>query len=647
MQPLVHERISEPTKKSGDLHYFEFIDGLRCIAVLFVLFFHAKIGAFSGGFIGVDIFFVISGFLMTRILASREPSFSNFVIFLTARFRRIFPAYILMLPIVTGIAILILFPDDLLKLAPGLIAAVFFVSNFVFRDQANYFDKDLFWNPILHTWSLAVEGQFYLLFPLVLMAARRYAVSPWLLSGFIGAVSFGWSICGAYGWYASATAAFFLLPARLWEFLIGTIAALAPAKLERRKGLAEVLCVAGLAILFWCAFFYDIKTIFPGPGAVLPCLGTALVIYCSSVQTIVARLLSLPPLRLIGQASYSIYLWHWPLVVFYKYRFVANDDDLGAGATAMIILAAILFGIASWKFVELPFRKNRTRVPPGAESGGSRSAGIAAGAAAIPVLASLLILAMHGLPARFSKDIVAISAARKDTGSFRECARDGNPCRLGSDGEKPSFFLWGDSHAAALAVGIDEQARNLGKAGFLVAAHGCAPLFNVEGTWAPARDVCRATQARIPQLLAEMKPDLVILHGIWESYGGPAFEAAIDRTFRYLHEHKLNVLVLGDTPGARTNVPFALARHEAFGLQTKMTFSLDVYLASSQNIGDLLRHYSEKYGFQYIDLGQSMCRTGTCLVAADGKPLYFDSHHLSAFGARYVVRENGAWLDNQ
>ncbi len=646
MQPSVHERIPEPLIKSSDGHYFNFIDGLRCIAVLFVFFFHAGIKTFSGGFIGVDIFFVISGFLMTRILAAREPSVANFIRFLTARFRRIFPAYICMLVTVTGFACLVYFPDDLLRLARGLISAVFFASNFVFRAQANYFEQGENWNPILHTWSLGVEGQFYLLFPLVLMAARKSAVSPWILCGITGAASFGWSIVGAYGWHASPTAAFFLLPARVWEFMVGTIVALAPAPSAKHKSLCEVLSLAGLAALFWCAFFYTDKTIFPGPGAVLPCLGTALIIYCGIAQTIATKLLSLPPFRLIGQASYSIYLWHWPLIIFYQYRFVTNEGDQGAGTTAAIIVAAILIGIASWRFVELPFRKSPTRLLVDTQASKNGSIGLAFATGAIPILTGILILATNGLPGRFSKEIVDIIATKQDIGAFRECARDGDLCRLGQDGVKPSFLLWGDSHAAALAEGVDKEARNLGKAGFLISSHGCAPLFNVEGTWAPAREVCRATQARVPQILNEIRPDLVILHGIWDSYKGPDFEAKIDATFSYLHDQKLNVLVLTDTPGGLTNIPFALARDEAFGLQTKTMISLKGYLDYSRDVTAILRRHSEKYGFKFIDLGLSLCTTGVCRVIAEGKPLYFDRYHLSGFGSRYVVEKNGdTWLN--
>jgi hypothetical protein len=143
-----------------------------------------------------------------------------------------------------------------------------------------------------------------------------------------------------------------------------------------------------------------------------------------------------------------------------------------------------------------------------------------------------------------------------------------------------------------------------------------------------------------------MQPDLVILHAIWESYNGPDLEAAIDKTFRYLHDQDMKVLVLGDTPGARMNVPFAIARHEAFGLQTKMTFGLNAYLDASRGMTELLSRYSEKYGFQFADIGLSVCGTGSCLVEVDGKPLYFDAHHLSGFGSRYVIERNGAWLDN-
>jgi peptidoglycan/LPS O-acetylase OafA/YrhL len=306
--------------------YIDHVDGLRCIAVLCVLLFHTGQTGFSGGFIGVDVFFVISGFLMTQILAAKEPNLVSLRAFFVARLRRIFPGYIFMLVAVTGLACAVLFPDDLLRLAPGLISAPFFLSNFVFRVQANYFATNYDWNLILHTWSLGVEWQFYILFPLVFLLAHRKAIPPWILCLVLAIASFCWSVPGAYNWYASPTAAFFLLPARVWEFMVGALVAIAPLPPIRRKPAAAGLSILGLAAIFACAFLYDKKTLFPGPGALLPCLGTALIIYCGNVRTLVTRMLSLPPIRLIGKASYSIYLWHWPLIIFYKYRFLATEE---------------------------------------------------------------------------------------------------------------------------------------------------------------------------------------------------------------------------------------------------------------------------------------------------------------------------------
>jgi peptidoglycan/LPS O-acetylase OafA/YrhL len=232
----IHELNSNVMMKdrnTNDRQYLNYLDGLRCVAVICILFFHSGITAFSGGFIGVDVFFVISGFLMTRILAAAEPDFVNLTAFFTARLRRIFPAYVFMLVIVAGLSCAVLFPDDLLRLAPGLISAPFFLSNFVFTNQANYFDPDQEWSPILHTWSLGVEWQFYLLFPLLFILARRIAISPWIICSVVAAVSFCWSVLGAYGWNVSPTPTFYLLPARVWEFMVGALVAVAPLAARR------------------------------------------------------------------------------------------------------------------------------------------------------------------------------------------------------------------------------------------------------------------------------------------------------------------------------------------------------------------------------------------------------------------------------
>jgi peptidoglycan/LPS O-acetylase OafA/YrhL len=633
--------------------YFDYIDGLRCIAVLCVLLFHSGVDRFSGGFIGVDIFFVISGFLMTQILARTELNAANLYAFFAARLRRIFPAYIIMLVVVIGFACPFLLPDDLLRLAPGLITAPFFLSNFVFRAQANYFDLTQDWNPILHTWSLGVEWQFYLLFPLVFIAARRKAVSLWKICAVLAIASLFWSTLGAYNLRVSPTAAFFLLPARICEFMTGSFIAIGAVPIIRRKWAAEGLSLLGLALIFSCAILYDRKTAFPGPGIILPCLGAALIISCGGFETFVARLLSFSPVRLIGKASYSIYLWHWPLIVLYKYRFLPNGEGFRTGDTAFIITASILIGLGSWKFIETPFRKKRPGKqtlphfpqPPVVKL--KESKGFACAAAAIPLLAGVLILASHGWPQRFPQEVSEAVAGKTNFGWVFKCSDRGEVCHVGIEGAPTTFALLGDSHAAALAEGMDGLAKDAGKAGLLLAANACPPLLHLESPLTSERDTCRRTQAKIPQFLENAKPDKVFLHGRWQSYyeaDQDAFELAVDEMFRYLHDRKLQVVVLGDVPPARANVPVALARQAAFGFPANAEMTREDYLAWSRDVNAFLSDYSKKYGFSFIDLGPSLCAAEFCSVAIEGKPLYFDQHHLSALGSQIVVERNANQL---
>lgn len=337
------------------------VDGLRAVAVLPVLFYHAGFDAFSGGFVGVDVFFVISGYLITQIILQgiKDGSFSV-KRFYERRFRRILPALFLVLLVTVPAALIWLQPSALDDYFEALIAIVFFASNVLFWQQSDYFAENAEENPVLHTWSLSVEEQFYVAFPILLVILWKMGWQrTFIFLGLGMAVSFGMT---EWGWRNSSVANFFLLPTRAWELLMGaTISVWASAHVEPFSGnfrWSSVASWTGLACIFIAIFAFDESTPFPSYFALLPTVGTALILMYASPSNRMGRLLAYRPLVATGLISYSLYLWHQPVFAFARLRSLEALTVLD-----YLMLTVLSFGLAycSWRFVEMPFRdRSRT-----------------------------------------------------------------------------------------------------------------------------------------------------------------------------------------------------------------------------------------------------------------------------------------------
>ena len=325
------------------------IDGLRAVAVLPVVFYHFQIAPFTGGFVGVDIFFVISGYLITSLIQHETANGAlSLVRFYERRARRILPALFLMMLATTALAGTILFPQDVMNYSRSLIATTLFGSNLYFWSTVEYFDIVAERKPLLHTWSLAVEEQFYLLYPALFWLLR--GASQLKLVHVVAAiflVSLGASI---WALRFAPVSDFYLLPFRAWELMLGAMLALTPIKSSGR--ISTALAWSGLALLLFSIFAFSVDTPFPGEYALLPCIGAACVIYAGP-QTIVGRVLSLRPVVFTGLISYSLYLWHWPLLIFARY--VVLRDLLLWEKLALILLSGMVATL-SWAYVEKPFR---------------------------------------------------------------------------------------------------------------------------------------------------------------------------------------------------------------------------------------------------------------------------------------------------
>lgn len=435
------------------------IDGLRAIAVLGVLFFHAGLGC-QGGFVGVDVFFVISGFLITSLILRdlREGTFS-FVDFWARRIRRIVPALAAMTLAVVVIGYFGMFPDYYEALGKQVIALVLCVSNVKFWKETGYFDTASDEKPLLHTWSLSVEEQFYFIIPIALFLVFRFKREKLALP-LIALTCVISLVASVYAVTNHPSANFYLLPTRAWELGAGSLLAFAgPIKNPK---LREFSSFIGLALIIGCYFLFPEGVSFPGASAIPPVLGAALLIWSGISQDhlpAINRILTLKPIVGIGLISYSLYLWHWPIFAYQKHLgYSADSDAVQFSLLAISFLPAWL----SWKYVETPFRKKIILQ--------TKRKIIQFGGLTITTFLVFGGLAWHsrGNLGRFneSKSEVLIRSTRTGkTGEFQ----------LGVEG-RIDFILWGDSHAGSLANTFDEKAKQLGFGGIAMIDHGTPPL---------------------------------------------------------------------------------------------------------------------------------------------------------------------------
>jgi peptidoglycan/LPS O-acetylase OafA/YrhL len=451
------------------------VDGLRAVAVLLVVLQHGDL-MFAGGFIGVDVFFVISGFLITRLIL-KDCQSGTFTLrgFWLRRVRRIVPAGTVAVAATLAVGAFLVTPPILGQLAESAVAQQCAASNLYFLARGGYFDTPSGHQPLLHTWSLGVEEQFYFVWPLLLVWLWRRAcraVRP--VVALLAVASLALSV-GLTRYYPPL--AFYLMPTRMWQLLLGAAVLFLPDRAAAALGRTPLAGLVGLGLILLPAVAYSAETPFPGLAALLPCLGAALVIAspCRARRS-VSGLLAAGPAVFIGLASYSIYLWHWPVMVY------ARALGFGGLAAAPVVAAlGLLAGILSYRFVETPFRQRRL-----APSG--RQLLLACGGAALAVGVAGVAIDWR----------VAVRYGRRPTAPERWLARPepddplgvhAPPCdyrvTLGVPGE-PTFVVWGDSHAGMIGQWCDGQAKARGLSGACLASVAQAPLL---GAWCDRPEV--------------------------------------------------------------------------------------------------------------------------------------------------------------
>ncbi|SDR62729.1 acyltransferase family protein [Paraburkholderia tuberum] len=504
------------------------INGLRAIAVIAVVLFHYGVRYFDGGYVGVDVFFVISGFLLTSIAHGRlQKRQYSAVQFMLNRLRRIFPA-LLVTVIGSWIwATLFYLPDDFSRLVRNGTAALLFRSNYAFLgDAGGYFAPDARSNILLHTWSLAVESQFYLMFAITCAlfwpaAGARRKVAGWLVFGVVALSSLAWCVVHTP---AHQPSAFYLLWGRAWEFMAGSVVALLPAR--PRRGAANVVAVAGAALLLAAVFDLRADDPYPGWRAILPVAGTALIIYAS--EGFLTTVLSSGPLQFLGAISYSVYLWHWPILLMFRERAGAEPSPL---QVALLILVSIAAGWLSYTCVEQPGRKRLGNVPITV----LLAACVASGFAFTAVLNKT-----DGLQGRLPPYLRAASTAMKSEGPRSyECQRDvdgtkhspGDFCSLGGmpSGANPTIMLWGDSFSNMVQPIVDGVSAETHVPGIVATLGGCPPFRGkvFPGSGAEIFPGCeRYANFAFDHFMDTPSIKLVVVAGDWQRYE-PIYEGNV------------------------------------------------------------------------------------------------------------------------
>lgn len=590
------------------------INGLRAVSIVLVVGYHAHPWMLPGGFIGVDVFFVISGFLITRILFA--PDGISLGAFYSRRIKRIFPALIAVLLGTYALGWAILLPAQFRLLGENIAASVLFASNLFQLSQAGYFAPLAAENPLLHLWSLGVEEQFYIFWPLALSLLMR---SPRRRQYIMGAIAMS-LIAGLILVRSSPNWAFYSPMPRAWELLIGGL--LAEANLVR-KDRSNFLAAVGVGTIIASALLFDRSMAFPGALALLPVLGAALVIV--SPNAAVNRvLLSSRPAVLLGLISYPLYLWHWPLLAYLGVvrHGVPNFLEIWAA-----VVAAIVLSILTYRFIELPVR-HRSNVAP------ALSIALASiGAIGIATIFS------GGFALRFPSALQAIATVSTDDNPafkdhcFLEAPGSSFDKSCIEQGIKPLILLWGDSNAASLYPAMREAAE---RASFRMGrfnAPGCAPLLDAGPTAS-----CKHSNDTAFGFIKASHPDIVVLHAMW------GFDNDLDKlgsTIAALRGAGVpRVVIVGPPPVWKRSLPHAIVNHYRFTHELPDRLGSGV---SGPEEDKLMASFSKSSGTEYVSLRTVLCDQGQqCLVRTPtGDVIATDTIHLSPGGAKLVINVIG------
>lgn len=651
--------LSFESSASHSAKYRPDIDGLRAIAVLAVVFYHVGFTSLRGGFVGVDVFYVISGYLITALLA-RDLSEGRFSIvsFYERRMRRIFPALFAVLFFCIAVAVLLLDPREMASFGKEMCAATFFVSNIYFWSSAHplgYFDSTVSSQPLLHTWSLSVEEQFYVLFPITLFLIFRWArrrVGLWLL--LLTILSFALNLWTTAHWLVFA---FYWFPPRAWELLIGALPAVKAIPPLPTRAAREAAGLVGVALIAAAVFLPLEHFPFPGYIALLPCLGTWFVIYAGEAGPSITRTaLSFRPLVFVGTISYSLYLWHWPIIVF------AGHQPFHPMRKVEILIAFVL-AFVSFEYIERPFR--------GSTSSFSRSQIFAFGALASAVTIAFGIAAFNsgGLLKRYSPDErqrVMSNLARMDDYNY-SCGNwktdvhtlaDIKFCSLG-DSMPHKIMFWGDSHVEQLYPAVQQLYSRgaLRDRGVVFAVeNSCLPDQRINSTYGGYHCDAFASLAMLRAQQADIDTVYIGFSTWWARYDGdycavlngkcstPLTQDQLRRAFfsdlaaqiLVLRGQGKNVIVSLPFPVYDRNIPQLEISNALLG---RFGFSQAPVNLNVPSLRDQIRTVALDAGADIFDPTASLCPERQCLIARNGISIYKDNSHLAQSSVNIIEND--------
>lgn len=637
------------------------IDGLRAVAIILVVLFHSGVSALNGGFIGVDLFFVISGFLIGGIISKEisEGHFSFYQFYLR-RIRRIAPALFFMMAILLLLGFILLSPLEFSQLAKYSVAVFISVPNMLLLKSGDYFSSDADLNPLLMTWSLGVEEQFYIVLPFILLLAARLKRSMASVVLVLSALSLAACI-----WLTplASTHAFYLLPTRAWEMGAGVLMALwKPKPLEGRA--ANLLNLLGWLLIVAASLMLSKQDSFPGWLALIPVLAACLMIGARGELN--KRLLENAPMRFIGKVSYSWYLWHWPLLSLAR---ICSDHPLSVGQG--LAISGVALGIAwlSWRFVEQPFRQ-----------AGSRTRRVIPGYCASSMIAAaamVLLWQTGGMKSRVS-DVVVNGELWKITAQRNPCLLDYGAnfpsqhaeCQPVTD--RPGIALIGDSHAAALRSSVTSYALRQDKPLFQLTKASCPFLLDatrVVSQMPKHAQQCINFNQEVLKLVLSDKIDEVVISAYWAAgmsqLPGEGFSAigdaqqsnlealkrGMDAALAQLRQAGKKVTVIEGAPTIEID-PLRLSHNRNMPIRRELSALLGngetpprlserttLFQLPEEAVEALLKSYQQQ-DVRVLSLRDNLCNEQGCLIIREGLPLYYDHNHLSPLGGEIALGKN-------
>jgi peptidoglycan/LPS O-acetylase OafA/YrhL len=636
------------------LTYQPHIDGLRAIAVLSVLIYHIDNSWLPGGFVGVDIFFVISGFLITRIISNAilENKFS-IEVFYNRRIKRILPVYFLVSSVSIIFALLIFFPGDLNGFADSLLSSTFFVSNFYFWQSSGYFSSAIELKPLVHTWSLSVEEQFYVFWPLTLILVYKFKNSFFKKLSFFSFFTVS-LILSCILSKSNPEFAYYSIFTRAFELLIGAIAAI---YIKDSMSTSKALSYSGFILIIISFIVIDKYSNFPGIIALLPCIGAVFLIISGNSNTLPIRLLESKIAVSIGLVSYSLYMWHWPILAFARYYFT-NLNNM-----TVFFLVALMFGLSYLTRYTIEEKVMRSQL----SFKQSFSFLFLLPALAFLAIASYIHL-NDGIKSRFSSEVLTLieqtqSGVSKCSRERFELIFDGE-CYIKStveESQKKRILLWGDSHANHFRGFFEEVAKNEPIDIYEMSFPGCPPIAGIYRINRNYSESCYSHNIKIQELLlAKEKFDYVALAANWANYpkaanladdknkeistqnSERAFYDNLSRQLRLFSQRGIKVIFLNSVPNFKNNASQCQIKNLVFGYPEEKHCQRPV-----QEIIQLREYYDEfvtktirpldnVFVLDFIDY---FCRRGSCKAFIDGNMMYRDQNHITEHASKLLYQE--------